>query len=158
MTRIKTLQLEGTLMSYKCDVCSQEMASKASGKTYRDEDVNTCPGYWEVAAIKQKAFSDLLGGGSPENAYGMFIQQRLQDQSGFTVCPVCAAMLDERSTQLKEIGLERLVAGGVTPREQVLVVAGVVWQRTIGNWPSCLDGSVRAVRDKVIRKWWQFWR
>ena len=137
-------------MSYACDVCSIDIGSKSSGRTFGDAEVCTSPGYWEVAAKKQKRFADLLGGGAAENAYGMFIQQRLHDQNGFTVCPQCAAMIDRRNTQLKEIGLERLVTGGVTPREQVLVVAGVVWQRTMGNWPSCLDSTVRAVREMVM--------
>lgn len=154
---------ENLVVGYKCDVCGVDIASKANGKKYQNQEVCTCPGYWEVVTAKQKALADMLGSGAAENAYGVLIQHCLQDQSGFTVCEQCSAMISTCDRQLMELGLGRLKSVGVRPRDQILVVAGVVWQRTMGDWPTCLDESVRRIRDGLIAEqtkgpWWKFWK
>lgn len=128
-------------MSYLCDVCSTQITSKANGKKYRDEDVCTCPSYWELVATNIK---------QGEDAYALTLKMRLEDQSGFTVCQQCATMLAEKDTQLKHLGLERLKESDITTRDQIVLIAGVVWERGMGNWPSFLDDNYKAIRDWVM--------
>lgn len=128
-------------MSYQCDLCSNQMSSRSDGQILSDLEMGTYPHYWEVITEAASGNANMLG---------MQIQLRMNDTSGFSVCPKCAATLSQRATQLSDIGLRSLDSSGLDKYDKVMVVAGVVWQKKTGTWPSCLDASVVALRDRVF--------
>ncbi len=103
-------------MSYICDVCSAEMASKSSGRQYSNQEISTCPDYWKTVAKKQEAFIAMLGASEAENAYGLVVRTLTEGQGGFTVCKECEEMIAGRDRQLEEIGLGGVKSAGINDR------------------------------------------
>ena len=160
-------------MAYRCDVCSTDIGTKANGRFFSQQDVLLNPAYWEV--VMRNPMLAGAGGEVAENAYGLFIQNFLNDTSGFTACEKCAATLNAAPVKLKDYGLDSYFAQATrTGQDPVLIVAGTTWERKHGRWPSCIHNDIKRKRDcareRAIRqptvispalsqkKWWQIWK
>lgn len=149
-------------IAYNCDICSTTMSSKASGNFLDQNRVLTSPGYWEYICTRTLS-------GLNENTLGQFLSGISKDTTGFIVCDVCRNMLRQDGQKATEYGLRGYVSSlpsGQIDTRSICMVAGTVWKRIRGEWPSTIPIEEEGYRALIIkrdaykqqRKWWQFWK
>jgi len=144
-------------VGYMCDICGQEMRSKSAGHFYDQNRVLTSPSYWRHVFTK----------GTPleEDALGLMLMTFSKDPSGFTVCNSCDAMLSsdmELAGEYDLAGFIESISSGQVNTHSAGKVAGTVWEKIHGHWPSTIQlgggGPSGKLVPKEEKKWWQFWK
>jgi hypothetical protein len=161
-------------MAYLCDICSTSLASRSAGTFFDQSRVATSPGYWEYLCTN--SFIPLT-----EDTIGLAVWQLCQDTSGYVVCDNCRDMLQRDMQLAREYGLEQYVTSipsGEVDSHPVGMVAGTVWQKLHGTWPSTIQiggggprGKLKVMKREAAqqgesassqspapKKWWQFWK
>jgi hypothetical protein len=119
-------------MGYQCDICTTDMPSKSAGTFFDQSRVLTSPGYWKY--LYTEAPTRLT-----EEVVPPFIARLCRDTSGYTVCDKCRDML-QRDAQLgREYDIEHYIESipsGLVSPHSVGIVAGTVWKKLHGKWPS----------------------
>ncbi len=122
-------------MLYKCDICSKTMENKSSGKSFDQNRVLTSPGYWMY--LYTKAQTRIT-----EDNLGSFLAMFSKDTSGYTVCDQCEEILKKDYELGKEYNIEKSIVSipsGQVDTYAAGTVAGTVWQKLNGSWPSTLE-------------------
>jgi len=111
------------------------MESKSAGKFFDQNRVLTSPGYWKY--LYTKAQTQVT-----EDNLGSFLAMFSKDTSGYTVCDPCEEMLAKDDELGKEYDIEKYIVSipsGQVDTHAAGTVAGTVWQKLNGSWPSTLE-------------------
>jgi len=135
-------------MTYNCDICSREMEDKSNGHFFDQNRVLTSPSFWQhLYTAKINPLS--------EEGIGGFLGMFCQDASGYTVCDQCQDMLKNDFNLGREYEIEEFVSSissGEVDTYAAGTVAGTVWKKLNGRWPSTVElgggGSTGALYTK----------
>ena len=152
-------------MSYKCDICGDQLPNQQDGTSFSDERIIRSPGYWEHHL---KRFLDPVNielFGFDDDTAALFVKQMIQSRSGYTVCEDCVEMLKIDQQKVADYQLETWynIAQSPTADAQAklqswIIIVGTVFERLSGEWPAWIDPKDKIARDnKRNKKWWQFW-
>jgi len=122
-------------MSYQCDICSKTMENKSVGSFFDQNRVLTSPSYWTHLYTKAKIRIT-------EDRLGSFLAMFSQDSSGYTVCDQCDEMLEKDYDLGNKYDIRKSISSipsGEVDTYAAGTVAGTVWQKLNGSWPSTLE-------------------
>jgi len=129
------------------------MENKSSGKFFDQNRVLTSPGYWMY--LYTKAQTRIT-----EDSLGSFLAMFSKDTSGYTVCDQCEEMLEKDYELGKEYDIEESIvsiSSGQVDTYAAGTVAGTVWQKLNGSWPSTLElggggasGALKPMSDQGV--------
>lgn len=123
-------------MTYQCDTCSNIFLDKSHGSFFDQNRILTSPSYWEHLIIGGTVIGKLQDEGQLEMWITMYCKN---DPNGYTVCNACRDKFLNDDSKAKLYGLEsyvRSIPSGQVNKQSILIVAGTIWQKYNGSWPS----------------------
>ncbi len=132
-------------MQRPCDICNKAIYNKSESRFYDQNRVITSPFYWEhvINNVLEKEFrNDTMQ--QKEQLLAMLLDKFSKDRSGFTVCSKCQDMLEKDLQRAQEFhlpNLEKYVVSNRSGRVDLAtagVIAGAVWTKIHGSWPSSI--------------------
>jgi hypothetical protein len=128
-----------------CDICNTAIYKKSESRFYDQNRVVTSPFYWEYVisnTLERDCRGDTMQ--QKERILALLLTKFCDDTGGFTVCSKCQDMLEKDLQRAKEFNLpnlEKYVISDHTGRVDsgtAGVIAGAVWTKIHGNWPSSI--------------------
>ena len=117
---------------YMCDICGSALRRQQITR-YPNCRIVLRPSYWEGIYERGRINGDLVG---------MHISMMMNSSPSFGICTRCNETLAQDKQKPSEYGLKeyaaQMMSNGERPDSAAPVVAGVIWKKRTGQWPSSI--------------------